>query len=77
VPPWWLVLFPGAAITPDHVAVNPLRGGVRDMLDLRLRGAMRRHHAFGATRNGYFLVTGTGMPGILTLTAPRWLRLVK
>ena len=25
----------------------------------------------------YFLVTGTGMPGILTLTAPRWLRLVK
>jgi putative Ca2+/H+ antiporter (TMEM165/GDT1 family) len=25
----------------------------------------------------YFLVMGTGMPGILTLTAPRWLRLVK
>jgi hypothetical protein len=41
------------------------------------RRAVRRHHAVGATRNGYFLVTGTGMPGILTLTAPRWLRLAK
>ena len=25
----------------------------------------------------YFFVTGTAMPGILTLTAPRWLGLVK
>jgi hypothetical protein len=25
----------------------------------------------------YFFWGGTGMPGILTLTAPRWLRLVK
>jgi hypothetical protein len=47
------------------------------VVDPRLRRAVRRHHALEATRNGYFLVTGTGMPGILTLTAPRWLRLVK
>src|SRR5262245_50929033 len=26
---------------------------------------------------GYFLGGGTGMPGIFTLTAPRWFRLVK
>jgi hypothetical protein len=25
----------------------------------------------------YFFWGGTGMPGIFTLTAPRWLRLVK
>jgi hypothetical protein len=67
----------GRSDHPDHVAVNPLREGIRDMLDPRLRGPVRRHHAVGATRNAYFLVTGTGMPGILTLTAPRWLRLVK
>jgi ABC-type dipeptide/oligopeptide/nickel transport system permease subunit len=40
VPPWWLVLFPGAAITLTVLAFNLLGDGVRDMLDPRLRGAM-------------------------------------
>ena len=31
----------------------------------------------GARVTDYFVVMGTGMPGTLTLTAPRWLRLVK
>jgi peptide/nickel transport system permease protein len=40
VPPWWLVLFPGAAITLTVLAFNLLGDGVRDMLDPRLRGAV-------------------------------------
>jgi ABC-type dipeptide/oligopeptide/nickel transport system permease subunit len=40
VPPWWLVLFPGAAITITVLAFNLLGDGVRDMLDPRLRGAV-------------------------------------
>jgi peptide/nickel transport system permease protein len=39
VPPWWLVLFPGAAITITVLAFNLLGDGVRDFLDPRLRGA--------------------------------------
>src|SRR5215467_11364756 len=34
-----------------------------------------RHFVVKASRDRYFLATGTGMPGILALTAPRWLRL--
>src|SRR6476660_5172028 len=40
VPPWWLVLFPGAAITLTVLAFNLLGDGIRDLLDPRLRGAV-------------------------------------
>ncbi len=40
VPPWWLVFFPGMAITITVLAFNLLGDGIRDMLDPRLRGAM-------------------------------------
>jgi len=40
VPPWWLVLFPGAAITVTVLAFNLLGDGIRDMLDPRLRSAV-------------------------------------
>ena len=40
VPPWWLVFFPGAAITLTVLAFNLLGDGIRDMLDPRLRGAV-------------------------------------
>ena len=39
VPPWWLVLFPGLAITITVLAFNLLGDGIRDLLDPRLRGA--------------------------------------
>ena len=41
VPPWWLVLFPGLAITITVLAFNLLGDGIRDILDPRLRGAVR------------------------------------
>jgi ABC-type dipeptide/oligopeptide/nickel transport system permease subunit len=37
VPPWWLVLFPGGAITLTVLAFNLLGDGIRDILDPRLR----------------------------------------
>ncbi|HEX3412168.1 MAG TPA: ABC transporter permease [Stellaceae bacterium] len=40
VPPWWLVFFPGAAITITVLAFNLLGDGIRDMLDPRLRNAV-------------------------------------
>jgi peptide/nickel transport system permease protein len=40
VPPWWLVLFPGLAITLTVLAFNLLGDGIRDLLDPRLRGAV-------------------------------------
>ena len=40
VPPWWLVLFPGLAITITVLAFNLLGDGIRDLLDPRLRGAV-------------------------------------
>jgi peptide/nickel transport system permease protein len=40
VPPWWLVLFPGCAITITVLAFNLLGDGIRDVLDPRLRGAV-------------------------------------
>ena len=40
VPPWWLVLFPGAAITLTVLAFNLLGDGIRDQLDPRLRRAI-------------------------------------
>jgi len=40
IPPWWLVLFPGAAITITVLAFNLLGDGIRDALDPRLRQAV-------------------------------------
>jgi peptide/nickel transport system permease protein len=40
IPPWWLVLFPGAAITLTVLAFNLLGDGIRDILDPRLRRAV-------------------------------------
>ena len=40
IPPWWLVLFPGLAISITVLAFNLLGDGVRDVLDPRLRGAV-------------------------------------
>ena len=45
VPPWWLVLFPGAAITLTVLAFNLLGDGIRDILDPRLRGAVASKQA--------------------------------
>ena len=51
VPQWWLVLFPGAAITVTVLAFNLLGDGVRDTLDPKLSPAVLR------------LVTGAGRSG--------------
>ncbi len=40
VPPWWLVFFPGAAITITVLAFNLFGDGIRDVLDPRLRGSV-------------------------------------
>ena len=40
IPPWWLVLFPGVAISITVLAFNLLGDGIRDVLDPRLRGAV-------------------------------------
>ena len=62
VPPWWLVLFPGLAITITVLAFNLLGDGIRDTLDPRLSPAFLR------------LVTGAGRapaaaaPSLATLT---------
>jgi ABC-type dipeptide/oligopeptide/nickel transport system permease subunit len=38
VPHWWLVFFPGLAITVTVLAFNLFGDGIRDTLDPRLRG---------------------------------------
>ena len=48
VPHWWLVLFPGLAITVTVLAFNLLGDGIRDTLDPKLSPAVLR------------LVTGSG-----------------
>ncbi|MDE0808742.1 MAG: ABC transporter permease [Alphaproteobacteria bacterium] len=40
VPPWWLVFFPGIAITITVLAFNLFGDGIRDVLDPRLRGSV-------------------------------------
>ncbi len=42
VPQWWLVLFPGAAITVTVLAFNLLGDGIRDTLDPKLSPAVLR-----------------------------------
>ena len=42
IPPWWLVLFPGLAITVTVLAFNLLGDGIRDTLDPRLSPSFLR-----------------------------------
>jgi ABC-type dipeptide/oligopeptide/nickel transport system permease subunit len=60
IPQWWLVLFPGMAITVTVLAFNLLGDGIRDSLDPKLapaalrlvtgvRGSARRAPAPAAT----------------------------
>jgi peptide/nickel transport system permease protein len=58
VPRWWLVLFPGLAITITVLAFNLLGDGIRDTLDPRLSPGFLR------------LVTGSGR-GAATATPAR------
>jgi ABC-type dipeptide/oligopeptide/nickel transport system permease subunit len=51
VPQWWLVLFPGAAITITVLAFNLLGDGIRDTLDPKLSPAVLR------------LISGAGRAG--------------
>ena len=39
-PPWWLVIYPGIAITLAILAFNLLGDALRDFLDPRLRGKL-------------------------------------
>ena len=39
-PPWWLVIFPGVAITLTVLAFNLFGDALRDYLDPRLRGRL-------------------------------------
>ena len=39
-PPWWMVLFPGVAITITILAFNLFGDGLRDHLDPKLRGQL-------------------------------------
>ena len=61
IPQWWLVLFPGLAITVTVLAFNLLGDGIRDTLDPRLSPGFLR------------LVTGAGRsaPAAPPLTAAR------
>jgi ABC-type dipeptide/oligopeptide/nickel transport system permease subunit len=42
VPQWWLVFFPGLAITVTVLAFNLLGDGIRDALDPRLAPELSR-----------------------------------
>ena len=39
-PPWWLVIYPGVAITITVLCFNLVGDGLRDHLDPRLRGKL-------------------------------------
>lgn len=58
VPYWWLVLFPGLAITITVLAFNLLGDGIRDTLDPKLSPAVLR------------LVTGAGKANAAPAAAP-------
>jgi peptide/nickel transport system permease protein len=51
VPSWWLVLFPGLAITVTVLAFNLLGDGIRDTLDPRLSPAFLRVITGGGRRS--------------------------
>jgi ABC-type dipeptide/oligopeptide/nickel transport system permease subunit len=42
IPSWWLVLFPGLAITVTVLAFNLCGDGIRDTLDPRMSPAFLR-----------------------------------
>jgi hypothetical protein len=46
-PPWWLVVFPGVAITVTIMAANLLGDALRDFLDPRLKGVLGEQLAQG------------------------------
>jgi ABC-type dipeptide/oligopeptide/nickel transport system permease subunit len=46
-PPWWLVVFPGVAITVTIMAANLLGDALRDFLDPRLKGVLGEQLARG------------------------------
>jgi peptide/nickel transport system permease protein len=50
VPRWWLVLFPGLAITITVLAFNLFGDGIRDTLDPRLSPALARASLMGGRR---------------------------
>jgi len=58
VPHWWLVLFPGLAITVTVLAFNLLGDGIRDTLDPKLSPAVLR------------LVTGSGRSATAAAATP-------
>jgi peptide/nickel transport system permease protein len=58
IPHWWLVLFPGLAITVTVLAFNLLGDGIRDTLDPKLSPAVLR------------LVTGAGKASTTPAAAP-------
>ncbi len=58
IPHWWLVLFPGLAITVTVLAFNLLGDGIRDTLDPKLSPAVLR------------LVTGAGKATAAPAAAP-------
>jgi ABC-type dipeptide/oligopeptide/nickel transport system permease subunit len=58
IPHWWLVLFPGVAITITVLAFNLLGDGIRDTLDPKLSPAVLR------------LVTGAGKATAAPAAAP-------
>ncbi len=58
VPHWWLVLYPGLAITVTVLAFNLLGDGIRDTLDPKLSPAVLR------------LVTGAGRANAAPAAAP-------
>ena len=58
VPHWWLVLFPGLAITVTVLAFNLLGDGIRDTLDPKLSPAVLR------------LVTGAGRAAAAPASTP-------
>ena len=61
-PPWWLVVFPGVAITLTIMAANLLGDSLRDFLDPRLRRVLGGELAHGRRAVG-------GAPGRVAPTA--------
>src|SRR5256712_9468985 len=67
IPPWWLVLFPGLAITITVLAFNLLGDGIRDTLDPRLSPAfLRLVTGSGRARPVGIAAAETGAPSLTT-----------
>ncbi len=65
VPHWWLVFFPGLAITVTVLAFNLLGDGIRDTLDPRLSPAFLRMMA-GSSRASHATEKSAGLPPLQT-----------